>query len=476
VFLETSLPDFAPGDPNNIRVGGNNYWGVVAGTTIVFNYTPTGGGPPVSLGVQTYIPGDVLQQFYDGTNVRFTLVRPSIGPYYNFTTLISLGKSFELLYIGVETVYTFGLTLYTFNQVNIYATSLPLEGPTGITGPTGELGPAGTATNTGATGPTGNNGVTGATGHTGQQGIAGTATNTGATGPTGNNGGTGSTGPTGPDGFATNTGATGATGPTGNVGDTGPAGGGSQLEASTILTSTLQVTDLLEASTLLTSTLQVTDFLTASTLLTSTLQVTDLLEASTILTSTLQVTDLLETSTLLTSTLQVTDSLTASTLLTSTLQVTDLLEASTLLTSTLQVTDSATASTLSVSTLNGVPNGQGYTDTTTWQYNHIDVNGQFQPGIYISTQTTVGFAVLRPHAPINYMNMVFSGISGEAYSVDICLPTSTVQSLVTNQTGADPEFVEIITTLTTVSSTVLAVCIDPNPNVLRLYSFSLGYN
>jgi hypothetical protein len=248
------------------------------------------------------------------------------------------------------------------------------------------------------------------------------------------------------------------------------------LEATTILTITLLVTNLLEASPILTSTLQLTDSLTASTLLASTLQVPGLLEASTLLASTLQVTDSLTASTLLTSTLQVTDSLTASTLLTSTLQVTDLLEASTLLTSTLQVTDSATASTLSVSTLNGVPYGQGYTDTTTWQYNYIDVNGQFQPGIYISTQTTVGFAVLRPNAPVNYMNMVFSGISGETYSVDICLPTSTVQALVTNQTGADPEFVEISTTLTTVSPTVLAVCIDPNPNTLRLYSFSLGYN
>jgi hypothetical protein len=114
VFLEVSLPGFAPGDLNSIRVGGNNYWGVVSGTTIVFYYTPTGGGPPVTVGAQTYVAGDVLQQFYDGVNVRFTLVHPITGPYYSLTTPISLGNSFESLYIGVEAVFTFGLTLYTF--------------------------------------------------------------------------------------------------------------------------------------------------------------------------------------------------------------------------------------------------------------------------------------------------------------------------------------------------------------------------
>jgi hypothetical protein len=165
-----------------------------------------------------------------------------------------------------------------------------------------------------------------------------------------------------------------------------------------------------------------------------------------------------------------------SSLLTSTLEVTDLLETSSLLTSTLEVKESAAVSTLSVSTINGVPYGQGYTDTTTWQYNYIDMAGQFQPGIDISTPTTIGYAVLRPNAPVNYMNMVFFGISGESYSVQICLPTSTVQALVSSQTGANPEFVEISTSISTVSSTTLAVCIDPNLNTLRLYSFSLGYN
>lgn len=929
VFLETSLPRFVPGDFNNIRVGGNNYWAVVAGTTIVFYYTPTGGGAPVTLVGQTFAAGDVLQQFYDGTNVRFTLVRPTTGPYYSLTTPISLGESSESLYIGMETVNTPGIQ-YTFNQVNIYATSLPLTGPTGIAGATGEQGSAGTATNTGATGPTGMDGVTGFTGPTGPVGIAtntgatgptgvtgatgptgpeGFASNTGATGPTGN-GDTGATGPTGPEGFASNT---GATGPTGTDGATGPAGGGGGSQvyfgttyptiytpsapnlgdtflntdtgdyysyinsgnvfgiASTIgvpscnadsyvvsvrfdsrrfafgsrgndtddanpsivysfgldwvssigvfpmVTTSLKyfgakvlaaghnesggvrviystdsgdnwtaceggviqdlqpsnppqfvfppvgsnsiayaapstfvingwtanadpreylqwssngstfstcvyldttpdshstigasfVTNLIQgptppnifvagfadttnpalkyssdgvnwsdclgsvmytqddyapvpavpwgisydsnyqlyyvfgidsnypirysgdgiswsnativgsfpdnmhnigqlvyndnmnmtmgvalddeycgflsninsnvfvmssnnyvdgnvvsfqylpqfgfvittdapaclqssngrswapvpifcdSSTIVTSLVfsgggdylaglsntpvqPFTDsnialygydllanqwrnqttfelaptsngFIT-STLSVSTLQVTDLATVSTLLTSTMQVTDSLTASTLLTSTLQVTDSATASTLLVSTLQVTDLLEASTLLTSTLQVTDSATVSTLSISTLNGVPYGQGYTDTTTWQYNYVDANGQFFPSIGISTTTaTIGFLVQRPNAPINYMNMVFGGNLGDQYMIDICLPASTAQYLVTNQTGVDPEFIEIPANLTTVSSQVIAVCIDPDPNAtnaapLTLHSFSLGYN
>jgi hypothetical protein len=138
--------------------------------------------------------------------------------------------------------------------------------------------------------------------------------------------------------------------------------------------------------------------------------------------------------------------------------------------------DSLSVSTLSVSTINSIPAGQGYTDTTTWQYNYIDNVGVFHPGILISTTTTIGFLVQRPHAPINYMNMVFAGTIADQYIVDICYPASTMQYIVTNQTGLDPEFVEISTHLSTVSSQVLSVCIDPNSNAMLLHSFSLGYN
>lgn len=88
----------------------------------------------------------------------------------------------------------------------------------GLKGPTGA---GGTATNTGATGPTGQ----GATGPTGQ-GTTG-PTGQGITGPTGQ-GATGTTGPTGPTGQGitgpTGQGATGVTGPTGRTGPTGPTG------------------------------------------------------------------------------------------------------------------------------------------------------------------------------------------------------------------------------------------------------------
>jgi hypothetical protein len=157
--------------------------------------------------------------------------------------------------------------------------------------------------------------------------------------------------------------------------------------------------------------------------------------------------------------------LTQSTLSVSSMQVTNLLAASSIL-----------ASTLNVSTLNGVPYGQGYTDTIAWNYNYIDMAGQFQPGIYISTTTTIGFLVQRPNAPINYVNMVFAGGISDQYMIDICYPASTAQFLVTNQTGVDPEFVEFSTNLTTVSPQALAVCIDPNTSTLLLHSFSLGYN
>jgi hypothetical protein len=144
--------------------------------------------------------------------------------------------------------------------------------------------------------------------------------------------------------------------------------------------------------------------------------------------------------------------------------------------STIIVLDLLEASTLTVSTLNGVPYGQGYTDTTTWQYNYIDEFGQFQPGIFISTPTTVGYSVVRPNAPINYMNVVFSGLYLSEFNLAISTLTSNVSTTVINQEGDRPQFVEVSTSFTVVSPELLNVHIDPNLNILRLYSFSLGYN
>lgn len=87
--------------------------------------------------------------------------------------------------------------LRSFNQFDLYARSLTLNGVPVEPGGTGDIGPTG---DTGSTGPTGPQGDTGNTGPTGSQG------NTGPTGPTGNTGPTGSTGPQG---------LSGQTGPTG---------------------------------------------------------------------------------------------------------------------------------------------------------------------------------------------------------------------------------------------------------------------
>ena len=100
-------------------------------------------------------------------------------------------------------------------------------GPTGTTGYTGPQGPEGFATNTGATGITGETGIAGSTGDTGITGpigLPGTASNTGATGVQGVTGPTGVQGPTGQGA----TGVQGVTGPTGVQGPTGKGDTGFQ--------------------------------------------------------------------------------------------------------------------------------------------------------------------------------------------------------------------------------------------------------
>jgi len=202
VFLETTLPYLSNGDSNTIAVGGHYYRGLLSSANhITFQYL--NGLSYVSLSTTTYNTDDILQQYYDGQKVTYTLGYAISGnQYFAISTLTAAGLP-EFLEFSVLAPANQGNT-YTFNNVTIYASGK--LGPTGITGPTGSKGLDGTATHTGATGPTGS------TGPTGLQGVAGTATNTGATGRTGP---TGNTGPTGD--------ASTVTGTTGFTGVTGPA-------------------------------------------------------------------------------------------------------------------------------------------------------------------------------------------------------------------------------------------------------------
>ena len=244
IFLNTTLPNLANDDLNTVHVGGEFYYGLLASTNqIEFNYLNA--TVPIPLSTTSYQAGDVLQQFYDGTTVTYTLLR-SNNPYFTISTPLLVGGSERL---KIEVIYPTseaGRT-YRFDNVTIYATGR--MGPTGLTGATGSA--------SFVTGPTGNQGVTGPTGQQGPTGFQGLSYTVAAQGPTG----TGSSGPTGtgvftrdyydeePQGFSflditdgllyiKNTNATGDwsggisfgqgpqgdTGPTGNTGDTGFTG------------------------------------------------------------------------------------------------------------------------------------------------------------------------------------------------------------------------------------------------------------
>lgn len=120
-------------------------------------------------------------------------------------------------------------------------------GPTGSAGSTGSTGPTGLTGNTGptgsvgATGPSGTNGSNGATGATGATGTAGSNGATGSTGPTGAAGSNGATGGTGPTGSVGATGPTGVTGPTGSITALAAVGSSSNVNAATLVSTTLNL-------------------------------------------------------------------------------------------------------------------------------------------------------------------------------------------------------------------------------------------
>jgi len=135
-------------------------------------------------------------------------------------------------------------------------------------------------------------------------------------------------------------------------------------------------------------------------------------------------------------------------------------------------------SSLNVSTINGVPTGQGYADTTTWQYNYVNSNGIYNEGTIFAPTTTsnIGYIVHRPYAPITYFNMMYNGTQGDNYTVEFCEGACTNSYTFSNVTGSPEIFESTIIPFTTVSSQFMSIVLTTGANPVTLYSFSLGYN
>jgi hypothetical protein len=137
--------------------------------------------------------------------------------------------------------------------------------------------------------------------------------------------------------------------------------------------------------------------------------------------------------------------------------------------------------TLTASTINGVPNGQGYTDTTTFQFNSFDPALGFQTGLPLSTGTTLGYIAHRPYAPLQYFNVVYSSFSVfDTYSLEF----STVSGapalygpyyFSSIGTGVPEVYEQFVPPLRTTATQPLALNFVPRTGVL-LYSATLGYN
>lgn len=235
-FLEYVGDNTIPG------IGG---FSIGTGNTLLYAY-PTADQLAWFVALSDYgasIPNEVLLSVVQSNSVYTTfsvngVLLPNPGEIDYWTLEVTLEdqssppttSQYSTFYIGI--VGSTGAQGHTGPTGNTGASGI--DGVTGDTGPSGlqgDTGPTGTpGTNSTVTGPTGDIGPTGDTGPTGDIGPTGSpgeATNTGATGPTGDPGGPtgstgaqGSTGPTGPTGIpgsASNTGATGPTGPTGSV-------------------------------------------------------------------------------------------------------------------------------------------------------------------------------------------------------------------------------------------------------------------
>jgi len=155
----------------------------------------------------------------------------------------------------------------------------------------------------------------------------------------------------------------------------------------------------------------------------------------------------------------------------------------TFVTSTTVVTQSLTASsvsttTVAASTINGVPYGQGYTDATTFQYNYVDPVLGFQAGVSLSNESTIGYILHRPYAPITYFNLIYSGSNnGDVYA--FYLSTAVISYnpyYFSTATAGTPDFIEqLIVPISTPTTQVLPIFLSVATG-LTLYSATIGHN
>jgi hypothetical protein len=145
------------------------------------------------------------------------------------------------------------------------------------------------------------------------------------------------------------------------------------------------------------------------------------------------------------------------------------------------VVSSISANAVSLSTLNGVPYGQGYTDTTTFQFNAVDPTVGFQTGLVLSTMNTIGYLANRPMAPIHYFNVLYSSITtADTYFLQfstISAPPALYGPYYFSSlgTGVPEVYEQYVSSISTATTQALVVCLSTATGV-TLYSATVGYN
>lgn len=142
IVFQAKLPAVSALSSGNILfIGGNYFWAQLTNTNqILYYYTASPSVYSVVPGavLSSYTPGDMYQQYYDGTYVNFF-----INGVFQARCPISLSyyTASEGLYIGMNVPGN--ANTYTILNVASYATGvMGATGPTGVTGRTGSTGPS----------------------------------------------------------------------------------------------------------------------------------------------------------------------------------------------------------------------------------------------------------------------------------------------------------------------------------------------
>ena len=121
LYIQCTLPDCTGLLDDSFEICGNNYYAQIGPGNVIQFFADNENG----VAYQSFIPGDLYYQYYDGTNIHFTIVSQTT----NNATTVSLpysNSSEERLYFGYYDVSDLNSSLQiTVNNIMVEHRILP---------------------------------------------------------------------------------------------------------------------------------------------------------------------------------------------------------------------------------------------------------------------------------------------------------------------------------------------------------------